>query len=634
VEADVGAARRALLHRRVAQALEDAPASAPAELLAYHYARGGASEKAGKYLELAGDQAWAQRAHGAAQSHYREVLERLEALGRTQDAVRVREKLGEVLYRAGRYEAAIEVLEPAAEALRAAGDWEGLGRVTVRLGWPHAMGGTPREGIARLTALLELLEQSGASASTQATLYEALGELLFVAGEYGASLATGERAAALARAAGDDRTRVWAEWSRVNALQMLGRLRDALRLGHEVLPLAEAVGDQDNLLRAHRDLAYIHALRGAVETGRRSIERALALSEQIGDSAEISFTLALRGWLAVVRGDWPSACIDLDRAVALSRQVDQSWISAYSLLFRARLSLADGDRAAATAAGQEAIDLAERSGDLQALRWASGVMAEIDVLEGRPEAAGARLGTLLDRDGLQECDVTTLLPVLAWAQLEQGQVKQATATLGQALARARREEMRLVLVEALRVQALIARRQEHWAAAECSLEEGVALARSMPYPYAEARLLHVYGRLHIQKGEPEAARERLASARVLFLRLGARTDVARAQQALSTLPDALPSDAALHATAALSPRHGVAAASPAGTRLPRPDRHAWALDRLRAGGALSPRAYARALGVSVDTALLDLRVLMDRGMVRAQGTTRDRRYVLADDDRA
>jgi alkylation response protein AidB-like acyl-CoA dehydrogenase len=65
--------------------------------------------------------------------------------------------------------------------------------------------------------------------------------------------------------------------------------------------------------------------------------------------------------------------------VVLSRQVDQSWFSAYPLLFRARLSLAAGDRAAATAALQEAIDRAERSGDLQALRWASGVRTELDV---------------------------------------------------------------------------------------------------------------------------------------------------------------------------------------------------------------------------------------------------------------
>jgi transposase len=46
----------------------------------------------------------------------------------------------------------------------------------------------------------------------------------------------------------------------------------------------------------------------------------------------------------------------------------------------------------------------------------------------------------------------------------------------------------------------------------------------MPYPYAEARLLHVYGLMHAQKGGPEPARERLEAALALFRRLGARKD--------------------------------------------------------------------------------------------------------------
>jgi hypothetical protein len=71
--------------------------------------------------------------------------------------------------------------------------------------------------------------------------------------------------------------------------------------------------------------------------------------------------------------------------------------------------------------------------------------------------------------------------------------------------------------------------------------------------------------------------------------------------------------------------------APAGKPLTRAERQAWALDRLRTAGALSPRDYARYLGVSVDTALLDLRELVGRGLVRAEGTTKDRRYVLEAD---
>jgi len=60
----------------------------------------------------------------------------------------------------------------------------------------------------------------------------------------------------------------------------------------------------------------------------------------------------------------------------------------------------------------------------------------------------------------------------------------------------------------------------------------------------------------------------------------------------------------------------------------RPERQAWVLDRLRTQGPISPREYAAALGVSVDTALNDLRALVDQGLVRAEGTTKDRRYAL------
>jgi tetratricopeptide (TPR) repeat protein len=493
--------------------------------------------------------------------------------------------------------------------------------------------GTPQEGIARLTPLLESLYHGGTSPAL-ATLYEAMGQLLFATSQYEAALAISERAAELASAGGGDRIRALAEWNRVAILQVLGRLGEALRVSQEVLPLVERLGDLAILTVAHRDLAYIHILRGAIAAGRAHVGHALAAATQMEHPGQLAVTQAFSGWLAFLSGDWQSAQADLEQALARSGQVAQSSFAAYCLIFRASFALAKGSWADATAHTQEAITWAERSKDLQALRWASAVMAELNVLEGRAEAASARLTLLLDRPDVEECDVTALLPVLAWAQLEQGQVEQATATVEQALARARREDMRLVLVEALRVQALITLRQERWEEATRSLEEGVALARSMPYPYAEARLLHVYGRLHLQKGEPEAARERLAAAQALFGRLGAHADLDLTELALTTLPEALPGGASLQPPTALSPRHGVAAASAAGPRLSRPDRHAWALDRLREDGALSPRVYARALGVSVDTALLDLRELVGRGLVRAQGTTRDRRYLLAHDDRS
>jgi hypothetical protein len=56
----------------------------------------------------------------------------------------------------------------------------------------------------------------------------------------------------------------------------------------------------------------------------------------------------------------------------------------------------------------------------------------------------------------------------------------------------------------------------------------------MPYPYAAARLLHVYGQMHVAKGEPGPARQRLEAALAIFRRLGTRKDAERVERALVT----------------------------------------------------------------------------------------------------
>jgi predicted ATPase len=74
IEAELGAARRLVLHRRIAEALEAQPGEPPVELLAYHYERSGVHEQAG-------DHAAAQHAHAGAEGYYRELVERLHGLG-------------------------------------------------------------------------------------------------------------------------------------------------------------------------------------------------------------------------------------------------------------------------------------------------------------------------------------------------------------------------------------------------------------------------------------------------------------------------------------------------------------------------------------------------------------------------
>jgi len=82
---------------------------------------------------------------------------------------------------------------------------------------------------------------------------------------------------------------------------------------------------------------------------------------------------------------------------------------------------------------------------------------------------------------------------------------------------------------------------------------------------------------------------------------------------------------------------GAANSAPRGRerRLSPTERQAWVVARLRAGEALSPRAYVAALGLERRTAIRDLRELEERGVIVARGTTTDRRYILrpASDER-
>jgi hypothetical protein len=86
------------------------------------------------------------------------------------------------------------------------------------------------------------------------------------------------------------------------------------------------------------------------------------------------------------------------------------------------------------------------------------------------------------------------------------------------------------------------------------------------------------------------------------------------------------------ATRPLPERRRAATEALAGPRRTRQERQAWALEYLRVAGSLTPRAYARALAVSTDTAVNDLSELLARGLVRAAGTTKDRRYRLRGDE--
>ncbi len=412
VESGLSAGRRTMLHRRVAEALERAQGERPAEALAYHYGRGDAPEKAVLYLELAGDRALARYATEAAEAYYRETAQRLDWLERPRDAARVREKLGEVLRTVNKFDDALTVLDEALEVYRAAGDQLGLGRVTAQIGHVHLDRGTPDQAMARVLDMLTYLEDNEAWQGL-AALYMTLALFFVAGGRYQEQLFAATRAIELAHKAGDAGIAANAEASRGHALLLLGRLDEARAVLAAAIPPAEAVGDLDCLTATFGNLAAAHMWQGEFAQSRRFVEQAIAAAERLGNAVLIMVAKLRRAILALYAGDLARAHADLDWVAPLDERIGGAWVFAYPVIALGVAYAIEGDWERAEQYLERGSAVAAPLGGIEASRRAQTWLAERDLREGRPAAARDRLTPLLDREGLHELDVTTLLPLLA-----------------------------------------------------------------------------------------------------------------------------------------------------------------------------------------------------------------------------
>jgi tetratricopeptide (TPR) repeat protein len=538
IEHDVGLAQRTVLHRRVAEALEQRPGEPPVALLAYHYSRTEEQAKALLYMEQAGDRAAAHRAHAAAQGYYQQALDRLDQLGRIEGAARVCEKLGVVLKTMGRYDQALRMLERAAAIHRMAADLEAEGRVTAVIGQVHFNAGTWEEGIARVRSLLAPLQAQGPSPAL-ATLYVALIPLFAPTGRYREYLATAERASVLARSLGDGWLLAESEVWRGIALAELDRQVEARPVLEGAVPLAEAAHHLRSHGRALAFLGRIYLADGAFAHACGVQEQAIEVSEQLGDLNFIGWATTRLADVHVLAGTWTQARVLYERAVALFRSLGGA-TRYFSLPFvgLGRLSLHEGNWEEASRYLEEGAALAAHTRHLGALRAAQQALAERDLLDGRPLAAFARLRTLLKDLDLEDSVLMKPMPALARVHLALGNLADAEALVVAGVSRAHERCNRVDLVEWLRLQGMVGIRQGRYQDAQGALEEAIVLTRGMPYPYAEGCLLQVYGELHSRTGKARRARESLEAALAIFRRLGAHRDADQVEQAVAGLHEA------------------------------------------------------------------------------------------------
>jgi transcriptional regulator with XRE-family HTH domain/tetratricopeptide (TPR) repeat protein len=572
VMADLGGARRAALHRSIAEALEARPEARGyaergyaergyAAELAWHFAEGDEPARALPYALLAGDQAEAAHAHDDAERHYSQVVDLAHAIGSEVHEAEALMRRADVRFLKTRFEDAHTDLLRAAELFQRLGNWErltwatcqrvkvcdALGKALETLPIVEALlavliGITSRASAENAAVRLETVEQRARRATSRlsdqsaARLFLCLTSRMVHLDRFEEVFPLSTATIRHAQRAADKRMESLAHSFRAIAQQATGQLDDAPATLERAWRTAEASADLEAQFVALVWNGALHDFQADPVAAGRSWSQALEALTRLGDSSRANVLRLLLGCNAVVLGDWREArrrCEEA-RAMATDRDISTGQLAQRALL---HLDLLQGNPASSTAGTLADPLILSRLHDPAAASFLIYGLAEVALLAGPAGAVREHIRAVIAGPEASFAGLDKLYVLLAWAEVELMHEEEARAALIQARHVAESRKRRATYVDLWRVEALLALRQGRWADARRALEEALALSRTMPYPWAGAKALYVYGQLHAANGEPERARERYDQALAICHWLGERLYGERIERALVGLAD-------------------------------------------------------------------------------------------------
>lgn len=417
---DLGAARRALLHRQLAEAIEATNVDLPNRIvsLAHHYyeaAAGGDSGKALEYSIMAAEEAGRRLAYEEAARHYERALTLLGP----GDAPRRRAELlleaGEAYTRAGSTNDAKGAFERCATVARAIADPELLARAA--LGYGGRIPGF-HSGVVddRLISILgEAAAGLGnADSPLRAMLLARLSRALFYAGCEEHRRALSEEALEMARRVDDVPAQISALNSRYWALVGPADLSARVAIATETAALANSIGDRETVLQAHHWRITEFAQLGDRVAVRAEIEAYSRLADELKQPLYTWFARHFRIMLATTEGRFDDAEREIHQGIDEERRA----VTEYPpRMFLAQLSVLRSLQGR----WQEAEALRSQSLD-DSYGLASRAVAATHLwLLGHREEAGAEFEYVMSqdlagapRDAAWLAMITTLSRICAW----------------------------------------------------------------------------------------------------------------------------------------------------------------------------------------------------------------------------
>jgi DNA-binding CsgD family transcriptional regulator/tetratricopeptide (TPR) repeat protein len=390
VENSLSPGRRRALHEQALAALAAPPAGlADLARLAHHAEAAGDAQAVLRYAPAAAERAAALGAHREAAAQYGRVLVFGEQLP-AQERAEVLELRAQECLLTDHYDDAIEALEQAIEHYRTLGDQRGEGnalRALAQTLWCPGRTAEAEQTARQAVAVLEQLPPS----HELAMAYSSLSAVHKDAENAEEAIAWATRALELADRLDDEETRVYALGT-IGAIQFVAGAPEGREKLESVLERAATAG-----LTERVGWAYMLLVWGAVRirshaVSSRYLEEGLEFCSHHGIELYRLYLLAYRAQSLLDQGRWQDAVESAGYVLRIPRSSTTPRIVALSVLGLVRARRGDPG---VWDPLDEALALAEPTGELQRIGLVTSARAEAAWLEGRSEAVGSEIDAAL-----------------------------------------------------------------------------------------------------------------------------------------------------------------------------------------------------------------------------------------------